>query len=79
MLCLFCGTPDQKKLKYLFVNEDQRRRIYVCDNCRKYIKITDCKGQAEEMVLPLEDLFTSYLDEAAQREGYDRACRTVFS
>ena len=23
MVCLFCGTPDQEKLRYLFVNEDR--------------------------------------------------------
>ncbi len=44
MICLFCGSPDQKKLKYLFVNEDQSRRIQACENCRTYIKIIDCKG-----------------------------------
>ncbi len=79
MLCLFCGAAQQEKLKYLFAGEDRARRVYVCDSCKRYIKITDRKGQPEEIVLPLEDLFTSYLDEAAQKEGYDRACRTVFS
>ncbi len=79
MLCLFCGTPDQSKLRYLFVNEDRTRRIHVCEGCKKYIKIVDRKGQTEDIVLPLEDLFTAYLDEAARTEGYDRGCRTVFS
>jgi FdhE protein len=79
MVCLFCGTPDQSKLRYLFVNDDQTRRIYVCERCKKYIKIVDRKGQTDEIVLPLEDLFTAYLDEAARAEGYDRGCRTVFS
>lgn len=79
MICLFCGTPDQKKLRYLFVNEDQARRIQVCENCRTYIKIIDCKEITEEVVLPLEDIYTIYLDEVAVKEGYERGCRTVFS
>jgi FdhE protein len=79
MLCLFCGTPDQSKLGYLFVNEDRRRRIHTCKKCNKYIKVTDCQGRTEEIVLPLEDLFTSYLDEVAQNKGYQRGCRTALS
>lgn len=79
MLCLFCGTPDQSKLRYLFVNEDQTRRIHVCENCRTYIKIVNRRRQPDEIVLPLEDIFTTYLDEVAEKEGYTRGCRTVFS
>lgn len=79
MLCLFCGTMQQEKLKYIFAGEDRSRRAYVCDGCKRYVKVLDCKGRPGEVVLPLEDLFTAYLDEAAQREGYERACRTVFS
>ncbi len=79
MFCLFCQSPDQSKLRYLFVNEDSSRRIHVCENCRTYIKVVDRKKQAEEIVIPLEDIFTTYLDEVAEKEGYKRGCRTVFS
>lgn len=79
MLCIFCGNPDQNKLKYLFVNEDQSRRMYVCESCGTYIKIVDRHEQPDEIVLPLEDIFTTYLDEVAEKEGYKRGCRTVFS
>ncbi len=79
MLCLFCGSTDQKKLGYLFAGEDRTRRIHICKACKKYIKITDCQGRTEEIVLPLEDLFTAYLDEVAARKGYERGCRTALS
>ena len=79
MLCLFCGNTDQHRLGYLFAGEDRSRRVHVCKSCRKYIKVTDCQGRAEEIVLPMEDLFTAYLDEVAQDRGYLRGCRTVFS
>lgn len=78
MLCLFCGNTDQSRLGYLFAGEDRSRRVHVCKSCKKYIKVTDCQGRAEEIVLPLEDLFTAYLDEVAQDRGYLRGCRTVF-
>ncbi len=79
MLCIFCGSPDQRKLRYLFVNGDQARRIHVCESCRTYIKIVNRRKQTDEIILPLEDIFTAYLDEVAEREGYLRGCRTVFS
>lgn len=79
MFCLFCHNPDQRKLRYLFVEGDSSRRVHVCENCRTYIKIVNCKRQAEEIVIPLEDIFTTYLDGVAEKEGYKRGCRTVFS
>jgi len=80
IMCPFCSTVDQDKLKYIFAGEDQNRRVYLCDACGKYIKVsTPPSEKDEEFVLPLEDLATAHLDIAAEERGYERGCKTVFS
>lgn len=80
IMCPFCNNIDQDKLKYIFADDDDKRRAYLCEKCNKYIKISAAPGQkTEEFVLPLEDLATAHLDLAAQDKGYERGCRTVFS
>jgi FdhE protein len=80
MMCPFCRTTDQAKLSYIFAEGDQSRRAYLCENCKKYIKISAGGSQGmEDIVLPLEDLATVHLDHAAAERGYERGCRTVFS
>ncbi len=80
MMCPFCLTTDQKSLSYIFSEEDPGHRVYLCEKCRKYIKVTQSyTGKDEELVLPLEDLATAHLDLAAEKKGYQRGCRTVFS
>lgn len=80
MMCPFCKHTDQSKLSYIYAGGDQSRRTYLCDECRRYIKISGTGGRStEEVVLPLEDLATVHLDHAAIERGYERGCRTVFS
>jgi FdhE protein len=80
ILCPFCKTVDQGKLKYIFSNDDDTRRVYLCDKCGKYIKVNAAPGEREEeFVVPLEDLATAHLDLTAEEKGYERGCRTVFS
>jgi FdhE protein len=80
VMCPFCKNMDQHKLRYIFAEGDSSHRVYLCDKCRKYIKITGEAGETtEELVMPLEDLATVHLDQAAEERGYERGCRTVFS
>lgn len=80
MMCPFCKTMDQDKLSYIFADESPSSRAYLCDGCHKYIKIATLPGEmTEEIVIPLEDLATLHLDQAAEERGYERGCRTVFS
>ncbi len=78
MACVFCRTQDRTKLRYHFVEGDSARRVYVCDNCKGYLKVTDMSGRSGELVIALEDMATAYLDEVAREKGYQRACSTVF-
>lgn len=65
--CPFCGTDDQNKLRYLTINDDESRRVDVCDTCRRYIKHrvgeTTCN-------FDYEHLLTYNLDMAVARQGY---------
>lgn len=78
MACAFCRTQDRTKLRYHFAEGDVARRVYVCDNCKGYLKVTDMSGKAGDLVIPLEDMATAFLDEVAQEKGYKRACSSVF-
>lgn len=80
MMCPFCGSTDEGKQKYIFNEGDAVRRVYLCEGCKKYIKITGAVDEkTEDLVLPLEDLATVNLDQAAEERGYVRGCRTAFS
>jgi FdhE protein len=80
MMCPFCGTIEQSKLKYIFGEGDEVHRVYLCEQCGKYIKVTSGVDEAsEELVVPLEDLATAHLDRAAEERGYTRGCRTAMS
>ena len=80
IMCPFCSNVDQDKLKYIFADDDNSRRVYLCEKCRKYIKVSTPSGDKdEEFVIPLEDFATAHLDLAAEERGYERGCRTVFS
>lgn len=80
MICPFCMSSDQEKVRYIYAEEDPGRRVYLCDSCGKYIKVTaSFTGKEEELVIPLEDLATVHLDLAAEEKGYRRGCRTIFA
>ncbi len=67
--CPFCGNdnPDQ----YLYVpSEDGIYRLYLCDRCRRYLKVIDLRELVEEPPLPVERILTLPMDLAARREGY---------
>lgn len=69
--CPFCGNdnPDQ----YLYVpSEDGVYRLYLCDRCRRYLKVIDLRELVEEPPLPVERILTLPMDMAARREGYGR-------
>lgn len=80
IMCPFCRNMDQDKLGYFFAEGDREHRVYFCEKCGKYLKVSlAVRGNGEELVLPLEDLATLHLDRAAEERGYVRGCRTVFS
>jgi FdhE protein len=68
--CPFCGNEEQKTLAYFTVEEDERYRVEVCDNCKRYIKTVDFRKTNERADLEVEDIATIHLDMLANEEGY---------
>ncbi len=68
--CPFCGNEEQKSLAYFSVEGDERYRVDVCDNCKRYIKTVDFRSTNEKADLEVEDIATIHLDMLANEEGY---------
>jgi hypothetical protein len=67
--CPFCG--NDKPEQYLYVpSEDGIYRLYLCDRCRRYLKVIDRRELVEERLLPVERILTLPMDQAARQEGY---------
>ena len=67
--CPYCGNQNQDKLAY-FTDEEGLYRLYICEECRSYIKGIDLRKAASEVLLPLEKVITIELDNQAQNDGY---------
>ena len=67
--CPFCDTTDHTKVAY-YTSEDSVYRLYVCQECRRYLKTLDTRETARTVLLPVERVTTVAMDVAAQQEGY---------
>ncbi len=79
--CPFCQTERQDALHYFCINSDEKGiRVDVCNDCKGYIKTIDYEYEplAEE-ILFLEDLNTIHLDLMAEKEGYCKKAKGIFS
>ena len=70
--CPWCETNDPRKLAY-FGDEEGTYRLYVCENCHRYLKVIDSRQAKEEVLLPLERVLTVDLDRQARSLGYSAA------
>ena len=69
--CPFCGNEEQNSLAFFIVEEDERYRVDVCNECRRYIKIIDFREESQKANMDVEDIATLHLDILASEEGYD--------
>ncbi len=69
--CPYCGTQNQAALAY-FTDEEESclYRLYVCGECRTYIKAIDLRRTGSEILLPFERVITLDMDRQAQEAGY---------
>ncbi len=67
--CPFCGTTEHTKLSY-YPSEDELYRLYVCQECQRYLKTVDLRKATRIVSLPVERIITVAMDAAAQQEGY---------
>ena len=64
--CPFC---EQDESTAYYPSADQVHRLYVCQNCRRYLKAIDLRQTQREVIPEVERILTIALDLAAQQEG----------
>jgi len=67
--CPYCGCQDQDALAY-FTDDEKLYRLYVCEQCKRYLKAIDLRQAKSEVLLPLERLLTFEFDMQAGEDGY---------
>jgi len=70
--CPYCGCQDQSALAY-FTDDEGLYRLYVCEQCKRYLKAIDLRQAKSDVLLPLERLLTFEFDIQAREGGY-RSC-----
>lgn len=70
--CPFCNNNDQKSLKFFYYRHEDPYRLYVCDQCKRYIKCIDERkiAKTRKVDLYFEDMVALYLDTLAKEKGY---------
>jgi FdhE protein len=74
--CPYCGSQDQKSLSF-FTDDTEQYRLYVCEQCKSYLKAVDLRKTENEVLLPLERLNTLDLDSQAKTYGYHPCQRPI--
>ena len=69
--CPYCGNKDSNKLSFITPETHKQYRLYLCDQCKSYLKTVD-ERQCGEVDLFCEDLATADFDTLAAAEGYQR-------
>lgn len=67
--CPFCGSHDHTDLFY-YTSEDEAHRLYICQACRRYLKVVDLRRVGRQVLVPVERITTVAMDVAARQEGY---------
>ncbi len=77
--CPFCDNTESKSLHYFFSEEEKDYRIYVCDNCKKYLKTVDSRKADRLLYPPLEQVSSLHLDFKAQEMGFESGMQLELS
>jgi len=67
--CPYCGNQNHHSLAY-FSDDKGLYRLYVCEQCRRYLKSIDLRKTESEILLPLERILTLDMDRQAGEMGY---------
>lgn len=71
IFCPYCGNDKPGDIGYISVdNHTSPYKVYVCENCKGYIKTYDERDGAEPTDLYIANIETIYLDMLAQEKGY---------
>jgi len=74
--CPYCGNQEQKSLAF-FTDDKELYRLYVCEQCKCYLKAIDLRKVEAEILLPLERFYTLDLDAQAREKGYSMYLKPV--
>ncbi|MFC2011282.1 formate dehydrogenase accessory protein FdhE [Chloroflexota bacterium] len=66
--CPYCSNQNQDTLTY-FTDDEEVYRLYVCEQCHRYIKAIDLRHTESEVLV--ERVLTIDLDRQAQEKGYN--------
>ncbi len=72
LMCPFCSTDKQEDLRYFHGEGDDLYRVYVCEQCRGYLKVMDTREGGDARTLAVDDVASGHLDLLAEKEGYQR-------
>jgi FdhE protein len=67
--CPYCRTQNPDALAY-FTDDSGMYRLYVCEQCHRYIKAIDFRCSESEISLLLERILTLDMDRQAEEKGY---------
>lgn len=67
--CAFCGNSKNETFAY-YLSDDEVYRLYVCDDCERYLKVFDGRQSSRQPLLPLLRIITVGMDVSAREEGY---------
>lgn len=67
--CPYCDNKDQEKLKY-YADDAALYRLYVCLQCKTYLKAIDLRKTEADVLMPLERVLTVDMDRQGREEGY---------
>ncbi len=70
--CPFCGNDDEKKLGFYPLN-DNKFRLYICENCGEYWKVIDEELAGKSIPRELYPVWTFELDELASQLNQKRS------
>jgi FdhE protein len=67
--CPYCNTQDRTMLSFLS-DEKGLYRLYLCEQCKCYLKEIDLRKTDAKVLMPLERINTLDLDTQAGERGY---------
>jgi FdhE protein len=71
MQCPYCDNADGAALSFL-ASDDGLYRLYLCEQCKSYLKAIDLRKTTRDVVMAVESLTTVAMDAQAQEKGYHR-------
>jgi FdhE protein len=72
MQCPYCDNTEGTSLSFL-TSDDGLYRIYLCEQCKSYLKAIDLRKTTRDVVVAVESLTTVAMDAQAQEKGYHRS------